>query len=200
MPSFLTDRAFLLIAGIAAIWFFMRFIVGPRRGAPRLADMFARERPTVTTGMGTEAIATLIADTKSFVSSRADTRGLILAGPFAAAAGVAGSTVTFVVISDDPAAFAGPGWIDGWSYPARSHPILTREEALEGGAITQRLALRGSPPLVFHFVKIDVLDPPDSLRPALAAGTMTLDDPTGIAGKLRRHWTDMAGRNWGEKP
>jgi hypothetical protein len=44
---------------------------------------------------------------------------------------------------------------------------------------------------MFHVVRFDTLDLPPALTAILSEGTETLDDPSGLAEKLRRHWIDQ---------
>jgi hypothetical protein len=189
MPSWLFDNPIALVVGIAAIWVFMRFGIGSRRGGPGLAALLRREKALKPVGMGRAAIATLIETTRRFAGAEPGLRGLILAGPFAARTAGPQSTVSFILIAEEPQAYADRDWIARWPYPQVGHPVLGHET---GGAdgITHRLSLRGSPPIAFHFVRFDAFDVPADLAPLFEDGAETLDDPSGLAEKLRRHWID----------
>jgi hypothetical protein len=185
------DNAFLLLIAVAGFWFTARFLIGPKRGAPGLKAMFGREKPVPLMGIGKDAIATLLADARQFVVAARDLRGLILAGPFVIEAAESRSTVTLVVLAEDVAPYAGKEWLIHWPYPERGHTI-TEHRIDHGAAETiHRLTLRGSPPIEIHFVSVNQLDVPRSLRTALAEGAESIDDPAGLAEKLRLRWSDQ---------
>lgn len=185
------DSPFLLLVGVAGLWFAARFLLGPKRGAPGLKAMFGREKPAPLIGIGKDAIATLLADARKFVVAAPDLRGLILAGPFAAKAAESRSTVTLVVLAEDIAPYAGQEWLARWPYPARGHTIT--EHRIDHGAAEaiHRMTLRGSPPLEIHFVRASQSDVPPSLHQALAEGAATIDDPAGLVEKLRLRWSEQ---------
>lgn len=185
------DNTFLLLIAVAGFWFTARFLIGPKRGAPGLKAMFGREKPVPLMGIGKDAIATLLADARKFVVAAPDLRGLILAGPFAAEAAGSRSTVTLIVLAEDVAPYADKEWLARWPYPARGHTI-TDHRIDQGAAETiHRLTLRGSPPLEIHFVRVNQLDVPPSLHRTLAEGAESIDDPAGLAEKLRLHWGEQ---------
>ncbi len=185
------DNSFLLLLGVAGIWFYLRFVIGPRRGGPSLRSFFRREARETVDGLGQKAIATLLADTRAFVTEEAALRGLILAGPFAARSARAGSLVTLIALSDAPQAYLGSDWLLRWAYPARGHKVLWQREEQAAGQVVQHLGLRGAPPLEIHFVTVDHAAPPENLLPALAFGTKVIDDPAGQAERLRRRWESL---------
>lgn len=185
------DNTFLLLIAVAGFWFAARFLIGPKRGAPGLKAMFGREKPVPLMGIGKDAIATLLADTRQFVVAAPDLRGLILAGPFAAGAARRDSIVTLVALAEDVLPYAGKEWLAGWPYPARGHAV-TDHRIDHGAAETiHRMTLRGSPPLEVHFVLVSQLDVPPSLLQALTEGAESIDDPAGLAEKLRLRWSEQ---------
>ncbi len=186
------QNAFLLLLAVAGFWFTARFLVGPRRGAPSLRAMFTREKPAHLEGLGQEAIATLIGDTRRFAIGEPGLRGLILAGPFAVKAAEAASPVTLIALCETIAPYTGKAWLDRWAYPARGHLILEHViENFPNGA-GHRLVLRGAPPISIHFTALDALEPPEVLYTALAEGAETIEDPSGLADKLRLRWCERA--------
>ena len=188
------DNAFLLLIAVAGFWFTARFLIGPKRGAPGLKAMFGREKPVPLMGIGKDAIATLLADARQFVVAAPDLRGLILAGPFAVEAARRDSTVMLVVLAEDVSRYAGKEWLPRWPYPARGHTI-TDHRIDHGAAETIHwMTLRGSPPLEIHFVHVSQLDVPPSLHRALAEGAESIDDPAGLAEKLRLRWSEQIRR------
>ncbi|KAF0231592.1 MAG: hypothetical protein FD175_500 [Beijerinckiaceae bacterium] len=188
MTGWSLDNPLLLLAGIAGIWFTMRFIVGPKRGAPGLRVLFGREAPVQLKGMGREAIATVLEDTRQFVVASADLRGLVLAGPFAVRSATPTSAVVLVIFCDDISGYADKGWLDRWAYPARGHLITGHDTEQTPSGSTHRIRLRGAPQVELHFVRMDGIDPPKALAPALAKGSATIEDPSGLVEKLRLHW------------
>lgn len=185
------DNSFLLLLGVAGIWFFMRFVLGPRRGGPTFSSFFKREARETVDGLGQKAIATLLADTKALVVAEASLRGLLLAGPFAGRAGKMSSPVTFIVITDAPEQYRDGDWLLRWAYPARGHQVLAHREANEPGHVSHHLTLRGAPPVELHFVPGDRAAAPDPLRAALRLGLIVIEDPTGQAERLRRRWDSL---------
>lgn len=185
------DNAFLLLIAVAGFWFTARFLIGPKRGAPGLKAMFGREKPVPLMGIGKDAIATLLADSRKFVVSAPDLRGLILAGPFAVEAAGSRSTVTLVILSEDVAPYAGKEWLARWPYPARGHVITDHRIDHDAAGAIHRMTLRGSPPLEVHFVRVSQLDVPPALHQALAEGAESIDDPAGLAEKLRQRWSEQ---------
>lgn len=197
MSTGLLDNAFLLLLGAAGVWFVLRFVLGPRRGAPSLASFFRREPRESVEGLGQKAIATLLADMRSFVAGEEALRGLLLAGPFAARQAKRNSLVTFIALGPAPERFTSEDWLLRWAYPARGHKILTQESETAPGLVTHHLTLRGAPPVVVHFVAYDTPELPEPLRPAFVEGASVIEDPTGLAERLRRRWEHLiaaAGR------
>ena len=192
MPAFIADNALMLILAVAGFWFTARFLVGPKRGAPGLGIFFRRERAVRHAGLGKEAIATLIEDTRQMVLAAPDLRGLVLAGPFAVQAATSQSAVSFMILCEAIEPYSGKVWLARWNYPARGHAIL--EHRIVAGAMEalHLLNLRGSPPIRLHFVRMDSLAPPPTLIAAMREGAATLDDPSGLAEKLRIHWREQA--------
>ena len=188
MTGFSLSNPLLLVLGIGGLWFFARFILGPRRGAPGLKSMFAREKPVARPGLGKDAIRTLIDDTRAFVVEGADLLGLILAGPFAAKAATPESGVILVVLCRDLKAYSDRAWLPRWAYPARGHPVSTHAIEVSSQEVVHRFTLRGSPPVAVHFVLAEIREAPVSLQSALGIGAMLLDDPSGAAEKLRQQW------------
>ena len=176
---------------MAGIWFFMRFVLGPKRGGPTFASFFKREARETVEGLGQKAISTLVADTRALVVGEPGLRGLLLAGPFAARAAKMTSPVTFVVLTDAPEQYRDDEWLLRWAYPARAHPVLARRDTIEPGHVAHHLSLRGAPPVEMHFVTADRAAAPDALRPALRIGWSVLEDPTGQAERLRRRWESL---------
>lgn len=191
MTGWSLNNPLLLLAGIAGIWFTMRFIVGPKRGAPGLSALFRRETAAQIKGMGRKAIATVIEDTRQFVVAAADLRGLVLAGPFAVRTATPTSAVVLIVFCEDISGYADKGWLARWAYPARGHLITGHDIEQTPPGILHRIRLRGAPPLELHFVRLDGIDPPKALLPALAEGSVTIEDPSGLVEKLRLHWASQ---------
>lgn len=191
MSTGLLDNTFLLLLGAAGVWFVLRFVLGPRRGAPSLASFFRREAAESVDGLGTKAIATLLADMRGFVAGEESLRGLLLAGPFAARQGKRASLVTFIALGPAPERYAEPDWLLRWAYPARGHKILTQESETAPGLVSHHLTLRGAPPVVVHFVAYDSPELPAPLRAAFAEGASVIEDPTGLAERLRRRWETL---------
>lgn len=185
------DNSFLLLLGVAGIWFFMRFVLGPRRGGPTFGSFFRREEREAVEGLGQKAIATLIADTRAFVVGEQALRGLILAGPFATRAGKMTSTVTLIALSDAPEHYRDEDWMLRWAYPARGHKVLEKRETHEPGHVMHALRLRGAPPVELHFVAGDRAAAPEVLQPAIKAGASVIEDPAGQAERLRRRWDSL---------
>jgi hypothetical protein len=200
MAGFSLNNTFLLLLGVGALWFFARFILGPRRGAPGLKAMFSREKVVPRQGIGKDAIRTLLEETRAFVVRSVDLRGLILAGPFAVEAATPASRVTLVILCRNIAAYTDKEWMPRWTYPARGHPISAH--AIKAGVreALHEITLRGSPPLALHFVQVDVSQAeigqaekgeiPPSLRAALGIGASVIEDSSGLAEKLRLSWLD----------
>jgi hypothetical protein len=194
MAGFSLNNPLLLVLGIGGLWFFARFILGPRRGAPGLKSMFAREKPIVQPGIGKDAIRTLIDDTRAFVVEGGDLLGLLLAGPFAAKAATTTSSVILIVLCRDLKAYSDAEWLPRWAYPARGHAINTHVIEVLPEEVIHRFTLRGSPEVVIHFVPLDRLEAPTSLQPALGMGAILIEDPSGAAEKLRQHWLEALRR------
>lgn len=190
MAGLSLDNAFFLLIAIAGFWFMVRFVIAPKRGAPGLGAMFRREKPVRLEGLGKDAIATLIGDARAFVVGDMRLRGLVLAGPFAAVAAEPRSKVILIALADDADAYSGKEWLSRWAYPGRGHEILGHEVQAYVNGVGHRFTLRGSPPLEIHFVRFDCLHAPPLLRPDVAEGTETIDDPSGIAEKLRLRWVE----------
>lgn len=191
------DNSFLLLLGVAGVWFFMRFVLGPKRGGPTFASFFRREARETVEGLGQKAISTLVADTRALVVAEPGLRGLLLAGPFAARAGKMTSHVTFVLLTDAPEKYRDEEWLLRWAYPARGHKVVTQREAVEPGHVTHHLTLRGAPPVEMHFVAADRAAAPETLRAALRIGWSVLEDPTGQAERLRRRWENLLRQSAG---
>lgn len=185
------DNSFLLLLGAAAVWFVLRFILGPKRGAPTLGSFFRREPAATVEGLGRKAIATLLDDSKAFVMGENALRGLLLAGPFAARSANITSSVTLIALCDAPESYAEPDWLLRWAYPARGHKVLEQRVVQEPGHVTHHLALRGAPPIEFHFIVPDRAAPPEPLLDALKRGLSVVDDAAGQAERLRRHWENL---------
>lgn len=198
MPAWLFDNPVALVGAIAVIWFALRFLVAPKRGAPGLRGMFAREKPAVIEGMGRAAIGTLVEEMRCFALAEPGLRGLILAGPFAARRADQRSVVTFILVAEDPAAYADSGWLTRWGYPAQDHPVLEAVPLPPEAGRGLTIRMRGAPIVIVHAVRFDQLDPPHGLAAALMAGSETLDDPSGLAEKLRRHWVDFLNHAKGQ--
>lgn len=192
MPALIAENALLIILAIAGFWFVARVLGGPRNARSSLSGMFSREKPVSLTGLGKVAIATLLEDTRKFVVAAPDLRGLILAGPFAKEAATSHTPVTLIILAEDIEPYSGKPWLARWGYLARGHMIMEHKIEIEGPEAQHSLTLRGSPPLRIHFVRMDLLDPPATLKTALAEGTATIEDPTGIAEKIRVHWAEQA--------
>lgn len=190
-----SQNTVMLLVAVAGFWFFARFVVAPRRGAgPGLRAMFRRERVMPRIGLGRDAIATLLDDTREFVVDEEALRGLILAGPFAAKLAEAESLVTLILLTDTPARFAGDDWLARWRYIRRGHDVIDHQiETHESGA-THRMTLRGAPPLVMRFEHFPTLAPPVGLEAALDEGSATIEDPAGQAEKLRLSWAEQRRR------
>ena len=188
------DNSFLLLLGVAGIWFFMRFVLGPKRGGPTFASFFKREERETIDGLGQKAIATLLSDTRAFVVGEAALRGLILAGPFAGLSGKMTTPVTLIALSDAPETYLGEEWLLRWAYPARGHKVLAQHEEQAPGHVIHHLSLRGAPPVEMHFIAADRAEAPPALRAALAAGASVIEDPAGQADRLRRRWESLLRR------
>jgi hypothetical protein len=186
------DNSFLLLLGAAAVWFVLRFILGPKRGAPSLGSFFRREPAEVVEGLGRKAIATLLEDTKAFVAGENALRGLLLAGPFATRSATITSPVTLVALCDAPESYAEPDWLMRWAYLARGHKVIQQAISREPGLVTHRLVLRGAPPVDVHFMQPDRAAPPEALEIALKSGLSVVEDPSGQAERLRRRWESLS--------
>lgn len=197
ITSWFIDHPIALIGVVAAFWFGLRFIVGPKRGAPGLNMFFAREQPVKLDGLGPAAITTLLETSRRFALAEPGLRGLILAGPFAAHEASAGSTVTLIFLAEAPEHYAGQDWVARWGYAEHGHPVLTIDTHAEDATIAHRLALRGAPPVTACFARMDRLEPPPRMQAALGQGAETLDDPTGLADKLRRRWIEQINHRKG---
>jgi hypothetical protein len=199
MPALIADNALVLILAIAGFWFVARVLAPAGGGGLRagVGGLFRREKPVMLSGLGKEEIATLLEDTRALVIAAPDLRGLLLAGPFANRAATGATPVTLILLAEAIEPYGDRLWLARWGYPARGHLVLDHDIAGEGGAVCHSLTLRGSPPLRLHIVRIDTLDPPAGLRAALAEGAMTLEDPTGIAEKIRLHWVEQARKTVG---
>ncbi|MCA0400175.1 MAG: hypothetical protein LCH38_05090 [Proteobacteria bacterium] len=198
MPQITPGNVVWLLVAIGAFWFFMRFVLGPKRGAPGLREMFRREKQVALEGMGVEAIKTLLEDTRAFVVAEPELRGLILAGSFAAKRANTKSAAILVVMADDPGHYSGEEWLPRWSYPGRGHTILSHHIEHRPGEVEHRFSLRGAPLLRLYFLRFDTPQVPASLSDAIAAGAETIEDPTGLTEKLRRHWRDPSKTRSGE--
>lgn len=185
------DNTFLLLALVGGFWFTARFVIGPKRGAPGLKSLFGKVKPVEVQGLGRDAIATLLEETRKFVVATPDLRGLMLAGPFAGGTADSRSTVTLVFLADEIGRYAGPEWVTRWGYPARGHAITDHRIETDGAGTLHRLTLRGAPPLEVHIVRVGQPEMPPALRPALAKGARSIDDPAGLTEKLRLHWVEM---------
>lgn len=189
------DNTFLLLLGVAGVWVFLRFVVGPRRGAPSFGSLFRREAAPQMEGLGQKAIATLLADTRSFAIAEDALRGLLLAGPFAVRKARQDSLVVLVALCDAPERYSEAEWVLRWAYPARGHKVLSHKITRdEPGHVAHQLTLRGAPPVALHFVAVDRAGPPDALRAAVVEGFSLIEDPAGEAERLRRRW-DSLSRN-----
>jgi hypothetical protein len=186
------DSSFLLLLGAAGAWFVMRFILGPKRGAPSLSSFFRREPLETVEGLGRKAIATLLDDTRAFVASEDALRGLLLAGPFATRSATITSHVTLMAICDAPETYVEPDWLLRWAYPARAHKVLEQRVSREPGLVTHHLTLRGAPPIEIHFLHGDCAAPPEAVQSALKQGLSVIDDVTGQAERLRRRWETLS--------
>jgi hypothetical protein len=194
MPALTIENGFYVMLAIVGFWFTVRFVIGPKRGAPRFGAMFGREKPVKLAGVGKEAIATLLQDISRFMARENAMRGLILAGPFAGNSAEAKSIVTLVAVCEDLSGYIGKEWVENWQYPARGHAIIRHEIVVDPGMITHDMTLRGAPALVIHFVRTDASSPPERFSAALEEGSQTLEDSTGVTEKLRRNWADVIAR------
>ncbi len=179
------QNAIFLLVAVAGFWFTVRFVVAPRRGAPGLGAMFSRETATPKIGLGREAIASLLADTRQFAIGESGIRGLLLAGAYAAKEAEPSSPVVLVALADDPQLYRGEDWLTRWSYLKRGHDVHSRNEAEDGGIVRQQFRLRGAPPIDFHFLKSQDAKLPEALDEAFAEGLTVIDDPAGLAAKFR---------------
>lgn len=180
------QNAIFLLVAIAGFWFTVRFVVAPRRGAPGLGAMFSREAATPRIGLGREAIASLLADTRQFAIGEPGIRGLLLAGAYAAKEAEPTSPVVLVALADDPQRYRGEEWLERWSYLKRGHDVQSRDETEEGGIVRHAFRLRGAPPVEFHFLKPQDAKPPEALDEAFGEGLTVIDDPAGLAAKFRQ--------------
>ncbi len=188
MAGLSIQNAFLLLAAVAGLWFAARFVIGPRRGAPSLRQMFTREKASPRDGIGKEALTTLIEEARKFAVGEPGIRGLILAGPFAAKAASARSKVTLIALCEEPRHYADAGWMARWAYPARGHPVIDHAIEDHADGLRHQITLRGAPPLVVHFERLDRLAAPAAVHQALLEGSETIDDPSGLAEKTRLNW------------
>lgn len=199
MPAFSMNNPIVLILAVAVLWFFARFVLGRKGGVRGLGSMFRREAPTVLKGVGSEALKTLIDDTRKLVGAEAGLRGIVLAGPFAAKAADGHSTATLIIPAEHPVSYSGDGWLAKWPYIARGHAVQAHEIVVGAGDVEHRFTLRGAPKLIVHFVSSAAQDAPPALRAVIGVGTQTLDDPTGQVDKLRRHWVDKIDQPSGDQ-
>lgn len=180
------QNAMLLLVVVAGFWFTVRFVVAPRRGAPGLTDMFRREAAAPTIGLGREAIASLLADTRQFAIDEAGIRGLLLAGSYAAKEAEPSSPVVLVALADEPQLYRGEDWLARWRYITRGHEVLTRDETADAGIVRHRFRLRGAPPVEFHFLT-QTAQIGDALEEVFEDGLAVIDDPAGQAAKFRQN-------------
>ncbi|HRE22307.1 MAG TPA: hypothetical protein PKW21_14930 [Rhabdaerophilum sp.] len=179
-------NAIFLLVAVAGFWFTVRFVVAPRRGTPGLGALFRRETALPKIGLGREAIASLLADTRQFAIGEPGIRGLLLGGLYAAKEAEPSSPVVLVALADNPQTYRGDSWLDRWGYLKRGHEVLSRDEAEENGVVCQQLTLRGAPPVEFHFLKLPDLSSSVALDEALEEGLTVIDDPAGLAAKFRQ--------------
>lgn len=179
------QNAMLLLVVVAGFWFTVRFVVAPRRGAPGLADMFRREAVTPTIGLGREAIASLLGDTRQFAVKEAGIRGLLLAGAYASRQAEPSSPVVLIALADEPLSYRGEDWLTRWHYIKRGHDVLTRDETADEGIVRHQLRLRGAPPVEFHFLA-QTAQIGDALEEAFEDGLVVIDDPAGQAANFRQ--------------
>jgi hypothetical protein len=179
-----------IILAMAVLWFGTRMMMGKKMGGVSLGSMFQREKPLVKSGLGEAAIKTLLDDVKTFAHEERAVRGLILAGPFAEAAAAPEDEVTFVILVDNLQDYRETLWRARWPYPARGHLIRDHQiEAVEG-AILHRLALRGAPPLAFHFVDASLAKAPSATAKALNRGAKPIETGTDAARPTLQRWQD----------
>lgn len=174
------DQGLLLLAGVAGIWFAMRFLYRPKGGVGGLTSMFRREAAVVLPGIGIEALRSMIDDLETLVRNTESLRGLIVAGPFAARKADATSHVTAILLSTDLGGQDGPMALSGWPYPSRGHEIRERQVETGEGYVLHRLTLRGAPPVELAFVRIGSALPP-VLAEALSQGAIARDIGTSEA-------------------
>jgi hypothetical protein len=194
LESLTGQNAIYLMLGVAGLWFMARFVIAPRRGAPGLSALFGRETAAPVIGLGKEAIASLLDDTRTFIVRELHLRGLVLAGPFVTKSADSDSTVTLIALADDIGPYASADWLTRWPYSTRGHHVIEHRIEPETLGVTHYLTLRGAPPVAFRVEKFPSIHFPAAIGPALAIGCETLEDPTGQVEKLRRAWLDQVRR------
>ena len=173
------SNLFLLLGGVALVWLFLRFGLGPRRGAPGLGSMFRRERAVRIRGLDSAAIATLVRDAEALVAGSPELDGLALTGPFADSSADPASEVVLATVMRGEAPQM-EAFLARWAYPARGHRL--REQASEGHALGLRLRLRlaGAPPVRWEMLAANAPFEPDAeLARALRHGFTILDSGSG---------------------
>ncbi|MGL5447954.1 MAG: hypothetical protein ACRDBL_11655 [Rhabdaerophilum sp.] len=181
------DQGLMLLAGVAGIWFAMRFLYRPKTASGGFMRMFKREAISVVPGIGLEALRSMVDDLETLVKNTESLRGLIIAGPFAVRKADATSPVTAILLSTDLAGQDGPLALAGWPYPARGHEIRDRKIEMGEGYALHRLTLRGAPPVELAFVLIGA-NLPAVLAKALSDGAFARDIGTNEAELQLARW------------
>jgi len=186
LEMFSGQNPLLLLVAVAGFWFMVRFVIAPRRGAPGLGALFRREAAAPKTGLGREAIASLLADSRQFSINEPGLRGLLLAGAFAAQQAEPSSPVVLIALADDPQAYRAADWLGRWPYPKRGHEVVSQEATATDAAVHHELTLKGAPPVSFHFLMSDASPTDAALEAAFEQGLVVIDDPAGRAAQFRQ--------------